>query len=366
MTTQPSVVEVSHPGAPALRWALIGASDIAATRVLPAIRAAGGEAVVVRSGQAGHAAAYATRHGIAGSTTELAAALQRDDVDAVYVSSVNQLHREQVIAACQAGKHVLAEKPLALSLDDARAMVLAAREAGVVLATNHHLPASPTHRVLRRAVAEGLVGEVRAVRVAHAVQLPQRLAGWRVQDADGGGVVLDVTVHDAAAVNAILGTRALAVTAQALQQDNRSPEGSAGPADAVVTTAVWASPTGSPGGPDILVQTHDAYNNAHLPTGLHILGTEGALVGENCNTGDPVGTVTLWRGDGSSHRGEPLEIGPRDDLYLTTVRSFTAAVHGEGEVLVSGEDGVASLAVSLAVLDSLRSGRRVEVEPVGL
>lgn len=363
MTTPPPVAAASRPHPPALRWAVIGASDIAATRVLPAIRAAGGEAVVVRSGRADHAAAYATRHGIATSTTELAAAIERDDVDAVYVSSVNQLHHDQVIAACRSGKHVLAEKPLALTLDDARAMVLAAREAGVVLATNHHLPASPTHRVLRQAVADGLIGQVRAVRVAHAVQLPPRLVGWRVQDVDGGGAVLDVTVHDAAAVNAILGSHARTVTAQALQQDNRSPDGAPGPADAVVTTAVWASPDG---GPDILVQTHDAYNNAHLPTGLHILGTEGALVGENCNTGVPVGTVTLWRGDGANHRGEPLDIGPREDLYLTTVRAFTAAVHGVGEVLVSGEDGVASLAVSLAVLESLRSGRRVEVEPVAL
>lgn len=357
-----------------LRWALVGASDIAATRVLPAIRAAGGEAVVVRSGSAEHAAAYAARHSIAASTTDLAAAVERDDVDAVYISSVNQQHLDHLLAACRAGKHVLAEKPLALTLDDARTMVLAARQAGVVMATNHHLPASPTHRAMKQAVAAGLIGEVRAVRVAHAVQLPPRLVGWRVQDPAGGGVVLDVTVHDAAAVRAVLGSPARSVTAQALAQDNLPGNGSGGngsagggsaevPEDAVVTTAVWASPTG---GPDILVQTHDAYNNAHLPTGLHILGTEGALVGENCNTGDPVGSVTLWRGNGTDHRGEPVDVGPRTDLYLTTVRAFTAAVQGEGTVVVSGEDGVASLAVSLAVQESLRTGRRVEVEPVGL
>lgn len=328
-----------------LRWALVGASDIAATKVLPAIRAVGDEAVVVRSGDAAHAAAWAEEHGIKESVTDLRAALERDDVDAVYVSSVNERHREHVEAAAAAGKHVLAEKPLALSLADAMAMVGACRTAGVVMATNHHLPASPTHRTLKRAVADGMVGDVRAVRVHHAVQLPARLAGWRIEDPVGGGVVLDVTVHDAAAVAAILGTRALEVTAVGLNQANRS----GGPFDAVMTDALWEG--------NVLVQTHDAYNNPHLPTSLHILGTDGALVAEDCNTGDPVGSVTLWRG----HVAEPLDVGPRDNLYEVTVRAFGAAVRGRGEVVVTGEAGVRSLAYSLAALESLRSGTRAQV-----
>lgn len=332
---------------PPLRWALVGASDIAATQVLPAIRAVGDSAVVVRSGSRDHADAWAREHAVPDAVTDLAAALERDDVDAVYVSSVNAQHRAHVEAAAAAGKHVLAEKPLALSLDDAQAMVLACRAAGVVMATNHHLPASPTHRALKRAVQAGRVGEVRAVRVHHAVQLPQRLAGWRVDDPVGGGVVLDVTVHDAAAVAAILGGRARSVEALGLNQDNDP----GGPFDAVMSSVEWD------GG--VLVQTHDAYNNPHLPTSLHVLGTEGALVGEDCNTGDPVGTVTLWR----DHVAEPVDVGPRDDLYEVTVRAFGAAVAGEGDVVVTGEDGVRSLAVSLAVLESLRTGARAEVDP---
>jgi 1,5-anhydro-D-fructose reductase (1,5-anhydro-D-mannitol-forming) len=277
--------------------------------------------------------------------TDLQAAVERDDVDAVYVSSVNALHREHVEAAAAAGKHVLAEKPLALSLDDARTMVDACETAGVVMATNHHLPASPTHRALKEAVRSGAVGDVRAVRVHHAVQLPERLAGWRIDDPVGGGVVLDVTVHDAAAVAAILGRRALSVHAVGLNQDNDP----GGPFDAVMTSAEWED--------GVLVQTHDAYNNPHLPTSLHVLGTAGSLVAEDCNTGDPVGSVTLWR----DHVAEPVELGQRDDLYEVTVRALAAAVAGEGQVIVTGDDGVRSLAVSLAVLESLRTGSRTQV-----
>ena len=328
-----------------LRWALVGASDIAATKVLPAIRAAGDTAVVVRSGSAEHAASWAAEHGVPDAVPDLGAALERDDVDAVYVSSVNAQHRAHVEAAAAAGKHVLAEKPLALTLEDARAMVAACESAGVVMATNHHLPASPTHRALKQAVRDGAVGDVRAVRVHHAVQLPDRLAGWRIDDPVGGGVVLDVTVHDAAATAAILGTNALSVLATGFNQDNDP----SGPFDAVMTSIDWE------GG--VLVQTHDAYNNPHLPTSLHVLGTAGALVAEDCNTGDPVGSVTLWR----DHKAEPIDVGPRDDLYEVTVRAFGAAVAGEGDVVVSGPDGVRSLAVSLAVLESLRTGARAAV-----
>jgi 1,5-anhydro-D-fructose reductase (1,5-anhydro-D-mannitol-forming) len=328
-----------------LRWALVGASDIAATKVLPAIRAVGDSAVVVRSGNAGHAASWAAEHGVPDAVTDLQAAVEREDVDAVYVSSVNARHREQVEAAAAAGKHVLAEKPLALTLDDARSMVDACESAGLVMATNHHLPASPTHRALKKAVREGAVGDVRAVRVHHAVQLPERLAGWRIDDPEGGGVVLDVTVHDAAAVAAILGTAGRSVTAVGLNQDNDP----GGPFDAVMTSIEWE------GG--VLVQTHDAYNNPHLPTSLHVLGTEGALVAEDCNTGDPVGSVALWR----DHKAEPVDVGPRDDVYEVTVRAFGAAVAGEGDVVVSGPDGVRSLAVSLAALESLRTGARAVV-----
>jgi predicted dehydrogenase len=65
----------------------------------------------------------------------------------------------------------------------------------------------------------------------------------------------------------------------------------------------------------------------------------------------------LWR----DHQPAAVELGPRDSLYEVTLRAFGAAVAGEGDVLVSGEDGVRSLALSLAVLESLRTSARVDV-----
>ena len=108
--------------ASSIRWGLVGASDIAATRMIPAMRRLGHDVIAVASGNADWAATYADRNGIpaSGSVEDVIA---RDDIDAVYISSTNELHRSQTEMAAAAGKHVLCEKPLALSIEDGRAML---------------------------------------------------------------------------------------------------------------------------------------------------------------------------------------------------------------------------------------------------
>jgi len=78
-------------------------------------------------------------------------------------------------------------------------------QAGVVMGTNHHLRNAATHRTMRRLIAEGAIGRPLAARVFHAVSLPPRLQGWRVNaPAAGGGVILDITAHDADTLRFVL------------------------------------------------------------------------------------------------------------------------------------------------------------------
>ncbi|HYA73611.1 MAG TPA: Gfo/Idh/MocA family oxidoreductase, partial [Roseiarcus sp.] len=123
----------------ALRWGLIGASTIAAQHMIGAMRANGGQVVAVMSASADRAKAFAAAHGIARASADLAAFVADPEIDAVYISTTNELHRDQLLAAARAGKHVLCEKPLALTLADARAMVAACRERGLIMGVNHHL-----------------------------------------------------------------------------------------------------------------------------------------------------------------------------------------------------------------------------------
>src|SRR5207249_10108663 len=122
-----------------LGWGLIGASDIARTRMIPAIRAQPDSHVAaVMSSQIERARRYAEETRILRAYDSIDAILADPAVDVIYISTTNELHYSQTLAAARAGKHVLCEKPLALTLDDARAMVAACRAAGVVMGTNHH------------------------------------------------------------------------------------------------------------------------------------------------------------------------------------------------------------------------------------
>ena len=77
-------------------------------------------------------------------------------------------------------------------------MVAAAAAAGVVMGTNHHLRNAATHRTMRELIQAGAIGQPLAARVFHAVHLPPHLQGWRIDRPEaGGGVILDITVHDA-------------------------------------------------------------------------------------------------------------------------------------------------------------------------
>jgi 1,5-anhydro-D-fructose reductase (1,5-anhydro-D-mannitol-forming) len=333
---------VSQP-APGIRWGLLGASDIAETRMIPAMRRLGHAVVAVASGSPERAAGYAARNGIPASGS-VADVVARDDVDAVYISSTNERHRAQTELAAAAGKHVLCEKPLALSVADGRAMLEASDRAGVTLATNHHLPGAATHRAIRELVAGGAVGRVLAVRVFHAVMLPARLQGWRLDSKAGGGVALDITCHDAAVVNLLLGALPVDVVALATHQ---GPWESAAE-DALMATMRYADGT--------LVQTHDAFTVQHAPTGLHVLGSDGAIFATNVMTQDPGGTVILRDAAGERE----IEVGERRDLYEVSLGGFAATLAGEAaRPLVSGLDGLHAAQVAIAVRQAADTGERV-------
>jgi 1,5-anhydro-D-fructose reductase (1,5-anhydro-D-mannitol-forming) len=333
-----------------LRWGLAGASDIAATRIIPAMRRLGHQITGVSSATDGHAAEYAQQHDIPYHTSSFGLLVAREDVDAVYVSTINRLHCSQTLGAAAAGKHVLCEKPVALNLMDAWSMMRACEAAGVVFGVNHHLPCADTHREIRRLVAAGAVGQPLGVRVFHAVQLPERLATWRLTDpAAGAGVPLDITVHDAAVVNRLLGQPVDAVALGA-----RQGHWDAAVDDAIMSVVRYEG--------NVLAQTHDAFTVQYAGTGLEVHGTEGSIVAKDVMTQDPIGSVLLR--DSSGERD--LDIPGRRDLYEVALEAFAHAVEEEGEPAVTGADGIRALAVALAVQDSASSGRRVPVvtEPV--
>ena len=328
-----------------MRWGLVGASDIAARALIPAIRAQPkGEVVAVYSRSAGRGAAYAREHGIPRAVTSLDELLA-EDVEAVYVSTTNDRHRDETVAAARAGKHVLCEKPLALTVDDAAAMVDACQQAGVVLATNHGRRNEGITREARRLVAAGALGRVLAARTSSAVLLPERLRTWRLADpATGPGVVLDIVVHDADTLRFVLQDEPVEAAALTTQQGF-----AAGDVEDAVMGVLRL-------GLGALASFHCAFTVPHADAGFEVHGAAGTLIARRRRGEEP--PTLLLRHDGGEER---IGVGPEEDVHVATVRAFEAAVRGECPPVASGEDGLRSLAVALATLESARTGRTVAV-----
>ena len=328
------------------RWGLIGASTIAKEWVIGAIRATGGEIVSVMSTDAGRGRSYADAQGIAKSVTSLADLVNDPEIDAVYISTTNELHRHQALAAAKAGKHIICEKPLAMSLDDARGMVQAAKDAGVVMATNHHLRNAATHRAMREAIKAGRIGKPLSARVFHAVYLPPHLQGWRLDKPEaGGGVILDITVHDADTLRFVLDDDPV----EAIAFAQSGGMGKAGLEDAVMGVLRFKS--------GVIAQFHDGFTTKFAETGLEVHGTDGSLIGRNVMSQRAAGTVTLRDASGE----QELSLDHRN-LYETALAAFHAAIAGKGTPSATGEDGIWSLAAGLAVVEAARTGRTVSIE----
>jgi 1,5-anhydro-D-fructose reductase (1,5-anhydro-D-mannitol-forming) len=329
-----------------LKWGVIGASTIGREWMVPTINAQPDSMVAaLASSDPERGRRYAAELGIPTVYSSLEELLGDAAIDAVYISTTNEWHEPQTLAAVAAGKHVLCEKPLALSLESARTMVAAAAAAGVVMGTNHHLRNAATHRTLRELIQAGAIGRPLAARVFHAVHLPPHLQGWRIDRPDaGGGVILDITVHDADTLRFALGDEVAEVTAMTASQGM----GRAGLEDAVMGVMRFRD--------GVIAQFHDAFTAPHASTGFEVHGTEGSLYGRDVMTQRPIGTVSIVK-----HGSEEAIPVVHENLYERSVRCFNAAMRGEGEPAATGADGVRSLAVALAVRESALQGKTVQV-----
>ena len=342
-----------------MRWGLLGGSDIAATRMIPAMRALGQPITAVASNSAGRAEAFAGAHAIATATSGVDELLSRDDVDAVYISTTNQLHGPHTLAAAAAGKHVLCEKPVAMDLPEAWSMVAACDRAGVVFGVNHHLPSHTTHTEIRRLVAAGAIGEPKAVRVFFAFELAPRLRGWRLTDPVLGGPILDLLPHVGSVVNKLIG-RPLVTTATAVRQgswDLPVPDTGATtlPEDACMAVIRYEG--------DVLCQVDVGWSVPFARNGLEVHGTEGSLVARNVMRADPGGTLELIDSAGERE----VVMARHQDAYEVTLETFARSVSGDGAPAISGLEGLRALAVALAVRESSLRGRAVtlNLDPVG-
>jgi len=188
----------------AVRWGVIGTASIARRFFLPAVREAGGDAAAVAGRDGERAAKWARDNGVGRGVAGYQHLIDDARVDAVYIPLPNALHAEWTIQALRAGKPVLVEKPIALSLEEADAMVTAARDAGQPLMVAHVLPFLPEFAFALEAVQSGRYGPLQAAHFTRVISKPDWSSGI-ADPSRSGGPAIDLHIHDTHFVSLLCG-----------------------------------------------------------------------------------------------------------------------------------------------------------------
>src|SRR3954468_14050794 len=150
--------------------------------------------IAVASPTKGNAAAFAKRHGAAHAYTDYRELLRNPDVELISITAPNRLHAQISIDAAKAGKHVVCEKPLCITLEEADAMIDACKKAGVLLLYAEELFFAPKYVKAKQMADEGAFGRVHLVKQGEKHSGPHSSWFWDVAQS-GGGALMDLGCH---------------------------------------------------------------------------------------------------------------------------------------------------------------------------
>jgi predicted dehydrogenase len=197
-----------------LRWGILGCGRITRRGLIPGLRAsARNELCALASRDRARVQAWAEEFQVPRAYARYEELLDDPEVEAVYIPLPNELHKTWVIAAADAGKHVLCEKPLALNAAEARVMVDDCRARGVVLMEAFMWRHQPRVEALRRLVADGTIGALRLIRSSFSFSIDP--SDWRLDPARGGGALWDIGCYGVSTARLYAGAEPEAVSAVA-------------------------------------------------------------------------------------------------------------------------------------------------------
>ncbi|HEY7491507.1 MAG TPA: Gfo/Idh/MocA family oxidoreductase [Candidatus Tectomicrobia bacterium] len=332
-------------GAPSpVRWGLVGLGWAAADFVAPAmVKSAGSQLAACLGSSLAKGHAFAERFGVARVHGDLEALMHDPDVDAVYIALPNALHHAAVLAAAGGKKPVLCEKPFAMTVEHARQMVAACRQAGVLLRVAHQLRLDAAVGRAREIVHSGRLGRLAAITVERASGLGARTA-WR-QDVAQSGVIFDVGVHLLDLISWVSGQRFVEVSAFT-HPDRRRQE----PDDTITVLGCLEG--------DCHAVARATREIASAENNLIVEGTEATLITSALRFATE--HVVRVR----DRTGTTEERFPASPAYELEILAFEGELRGERSLLPDGADSVQTVAVTQAVLQAIAERRSVVVPVV--
>jgi len=352
-----------------LQLGLIGAGGVVQMNHLPALEKVPQiKVAAIADNRPGRAEEVARKRGIARHFEDYRALLAAPGVDAVLVALPNALHAEASIAALEADKHVLCEKPLARTPGEARDIVAAAREAGRVLAVGCHHRFHPHVTALKRAIEAGDLGEIYLARAwfLRARGSPALGSWFTNKQLSGGGPLIDLGVHmldlswwlagrpqpvsvAGVAFHKLLeGMRATGSTIEGY--------GDGDPDGVVDVEDLGLGLVRCEEGRALRIEASWAHNGPS-GRGVMLYGTKG---GAELEIGAE-NRVTLWRAEGAEMVSSPLDFPEGPPAPVNLLKAFAARCAGGETPVATGEDGVTVLSVLDALYRSAAAGFEVKV-----
>ena len=281
------------------------------------------------------ARAYAARFQGCGAFGSYEAAAADPRVEAMYLCTPHHLHQAHVALAAQAGKHILVEKPIARTLAEGRAMIAAARRAGVTLMVAENARFMAAVRQCKALIEQGGIGDLRVVQLHE--EAPFQPSHWRRRRAlNGGGVFIDSGIHKVHLLRYFTGEPAH-LYAAALPQALAQHEGE----DGVVVMTRGAS--------GVVGVIHHAWTSAQRPSSpwVAVSGTRGRITFE-------MGAPSLRLEQGSA--AQTWQCADDASGLIPMVQAFRDSIQAGQEPEMSGVEGLRDLAVVLKAYESMAQG----------
>ena len=342
---------------------VIGCGTIAYSAHLPAIRHLSDRLrlVAVADVREEQAARAAQQFGAETYYTDYRNLLARPDIAIVDICTPEFLHREQVTAAAEAGKHILCEKPMADSLEAADAMLAAAARAGVKFMVGHSRRFTRRYREVRAAIDSGAVGAVRLVRenerrpraMYSGLKLPSDYWSptgkpWISAAGFTLGAPMTNAVHETDLLRWFVGSEAESVQAESRISD---PDGEV--SDFITITIRFRN--GAIGATEVVNRLPHGYPYYHQ---LEVFGDAGLI-----RATDPtMVTFTDYRAEGQRQPINFATLLHVDDAYIAELRGLADAIVDDTPVPMPPQEAREALAIALAAVRSAEQGREVQVE----
>ncbi len=335
-----------------LGYAIVGLGYYGLQTILPQfVNCEHSRVTALVSGDRTKALATATKYGVPERSIYTYADFDRirdnPDVDIVYVCLPNAMHAEYTIRAAKAGKHVMCEKPMAISVAECEAMIRACKTAGKKLMIGYRCHFEPFNLEAMRLAKSGAAGKIRYVRSEHGFVQgdPNK---WRLKRAlSGGGSLMDMGIYSLQAARYMTGEEPIAVTARE-STDRRDPR-----FREVEDMIEWTLefPSGAIAG----CQSMYSANQNHVL----LMGDKGRIELEPATRYDG---NRMWTGrDGRETAITSPPPGPGKTQFAGQLDHLAECILDGREPIVSGEEGLRDMRIVEAIYRSVREGRTVKL-----